>query len=55
MVLYVSGATGQHNAQLQAVITHAAALGTVQGAPHPALTNIMSGKYKFELTSAQLA
>ncbi|KPI95411.1 Neurogenic locus Notch protein [Papilio xuthus] len=35
-------ANGQHNAQLQAVMTHAAALGQVQG-HHPALTNMISG------------
>ncbi|XP_039745436.1 5-hydroxytryptamine receptor 1D-like [Pararge aegeria] len=38
-------ANGQHNAQLQAVMTHAAALGQVQGAQHPAITNLMSGLY----------
>lgn len=38
-------ANGQHNAQLQAVMTHAAALGQVQGAQHPALTNMMSSIY----------
>lgn len=42
--VWLSGVSSQHNAQLQAVMTHAAALGQVQGAQHPAITNIMSGK-----------